>query len=182
MTIEPIAEHRLRVWLTEDDLEQWGLDAGPSPMGRVRRLVRQVCAAAGWPEGDRVTAELIPVDGGGLLLISPWTVEAGDAPAVYHLADGDALLDLILQWGYIEEQRPLCSLYARDGGYDLAVYADGPLSPRQQSLLWEYGTPAGSGAGAAARCGEYGTLIRAGSDLYFTERAPHPPERGDPWS
>ncbi len=179
MTVEPIANGRLRVWLTDEELEEWGLTDTQPSMRRVRRLVRQVSAAVGWTDPGRVTAELIPIQGGGVLLVSPWVLPPVDTPAVYHLSDGDALLDLIRRWGYIEEEtQPLCSLYANEGGYDLVVYPQQPLSHRRHCLLLEYGTPAGSGEGAAARCGEYGQLIRAGWML--TECAPTPPAHGDP--
>ena len=179
MTVEPIANGCLRVWLTDEELEQWGLTDTQPSIRRVRRLVRQVSAAAGWSDKGRVTAELIPIYGGGVLLVSPWVLPPVDTPAVYHLADGDALLDLIRRWRYIEEEaQPLCSLYTHEGGYDLVVYPQQPLSHRHHYLLLEYGTPAGSWEGAVARCGEYGRLIRAGWTL--TAREPTPPVPEDP--
>lgn len=179
MTVEPIENGCLRVWLTDAELEQWGLNRAEPSIRRVRRLIRQISAAAGWSDAHRVTAELIPIDSGGVLLVSPWTYPPTDTPSVYHLQDGDALLDLLRQWRYItDEDAPSCSLYEGEGGYHLVVYPQTPLSDRQQNLLLEYGTLLGEGEGAAARCGEYNVLIQAGWVL--TEPAPPLPERGDP--
>lgn len=178
MTVEPIENGCVRVWLTDTELQEWGLDQPQPSAGRIRRLIRQVSAAAGWSGPRRVTAELIPVDGGGVLLISPWVRSPADTPSVYHLQDGDTLLDLLRQWRYItEENLPSCLLYGGEGGYYLAVYPTEPLSDRRQHLLTEYGTLIGEGEGLAAHCGEYGTLIRAG---WLTEPAPPLPVLQDP--
>lgn len=175
MTVEPIANGCLRVWLTDEELEHWGLqESAPSP-GRVRRLVRRVTANVGWADTERVTAELIPVDGGGILLIGP-QVSVEDTPLVYRLQDEDALLDILRRWG--DDGAPLCSLYIRQGGYDWILYPDGPLSLRRQNLLAEYGSLIGCGAVAAARCEEYGQPVWAGAML--TARVPTPPEPQDP--
>ena len=180
MTVEPITNGCLRVWLTDEELEQWGL-TDHAAAGRIRRLVRRVSADAGWTESKQVTAELIPVEGGGVLLISP-RVPAEPSPLVYRFWDADALLDLIRHWDGTDEEQPLCSLYTYGKEYDLVVYAPQPLSLRQQYRLLEYGVPAGCGDVAAARCGEYGRLVQAGMDLsqLVTERAPMPPEPPDP--
>ena len=180
VTVEPIANGCLRVWLTDEEIEQWGL-AADAATGRIRRLVRRISAEAGWTEPIRVTAELIPVDGGGVLLISP-SVAAEETPLIYHLRDTDALLDLIRRWGRWDEPQPLCSLYTYGEEYDLVVYAQQPLTLRQQCLLLEYGDPVPGGDTAAARCGEYGRLVQAGMDLSLlvTECVPTPPEPPDP--
>ena len=174
MTVEAITEHRLRVWLTDDEMHQWGLTQETPAMGRVRRLVRQIATAAGWTERRRVTAELIPVEGGGLLLVSG-EVYASPQPLLYHLRDGDDLLDMMRRWKYISARPPLCTVYAYGRGYAVAVHPDEPLSLGQQSVLEEYGIPAGSGEGAVARLSEYGRLLGS-----FTGCAPTPPEPEDP--
>ena len=164
MTVESIANGCLRIWLTDEELEQWGLCAPQPPLRQVRRLVRRAAAAAGWSDTGRVTAELIPVHEGGVLLVSPLP-QPVDTPTVYHLQDGETLLELMRQWGYIQEVTPLCSLYEREEGYDLVFYDTAPLSLRQQYLLSEYGILMGTGEGMAARCGEYGEPLRVGWSL-----------------
>ena len=174
MTVEPIANGCLRVWLTEEELEHWGLQELTPSMGQVRRLVRRVTATVGWADTDEVTAELIPVEGGGVLVVSPRT-SAECTPLVYRLRDEDTLLDVLRQWG--ADEGPLCSLYIRQGGYDLVLYPAHPLSQRRQQLLTEYGSRIGDGEVTAARCAEYGQLVWAG--LTLTGRVPPPPEPQD---
>ena len=178
MTVEPIENGCLRVWLTDIELQEWGLDAPQPSAGRIRRLIRQISATAGWSGPRRVTAELIPVEDGGVLLVSPWVHSPADIPSVYHLQDGDVLLDLLRQWRYItDDEPPTCLLYGTEEGYCLTVYPTLSMSHRRQCLLTEYGTLIGEGEGVAAHCGEYGKLIRAG---WLTEPAPPPPEPQDP--
>ncbi len=169
--IEPIHDGCLRVWLAEEELEQWSLLDPHPDRRRIRRLVRRVLDAVGRDPG-RVTAELIPVMGGGVLLISPgWHREDGQ-PMVYRL-EGDALLELWERWP-TGEPGPVCALYEQGDAYWLAVYPDGPLSQRQQRLLSEYGPPIAGGEGAAAHAAEYGVLVGMGTLL--TAGEPRPPE------
>jgi len=178
VTVEPIENGCLRVWLTDTELREWGLDAPQPSAGRIRRLIRQISAAAEWSDTRRVTAELIPVEDGGVLLVSPWVRSPADTPSVYYLQDGDTLLDLLRQWRYItDDDPPTCLLYRAEKGYVLVVYPALSLSYRRQCLLTEYGTLIGEGEGVAAHCGEYGQLIRAG---WLTEPAPPLPEPQDP--
>ena len=177
MTVEPIANGCLRVWLTDDEMEQWGLSASEPPLTRARRLVRRVVATAGWPHTARVIAEVIPVDGGGVLLIQP-QLSPADTPLVYRLSDENALLDLLRHWGNTEGEDPLCSVYTDGGGYDLVVYATQPLCESRLYLLEEYAVGSEKGAVAAARCGEYGRPLWVGKAL--TTCVPPPPTSQDP--
>ncbi len=169
MNIEPIQGGCLRVWLAEEELQQWGLGE-VQDRRNIRRLVRQVLTAAGRRPG-RVTAELIPVLGGGVLLISPKLYPEVGQPAVYRL-QADDLLGLWERWPR-EESAPVCALYELGEEYRLAVYPDQPLSPTQMHLLLEYGTPLPGGEGAAAHAAEYGVLVGMGALL--TECEPDPP-------
>ena len=186
MKIEPISNGSLRIWLTEEETEQWGLhtaDKDLSPL--IRRLVRQALSVTGRRPSVRLLAEMIPVEGGCVLLVSPSLRPDERQPAVYRVPDEDALLLLREQWLRLEtcsaagsDLPPCLSLYARDGGYDLAVYPGAPLSQQQLHLLLEYGDLLGCGEGAVAHCAEYGRLLAAGE--VFTYRAPDPPAPGDP--
>ena len=171
MNIEPIQDGLLRVWLTQEELRQWGLSEESPDLRRVRRLVRRAMAAVGQRPG-KVTAEMIPVAGGGVLLISPKRYPEADQPVVYRL-DTDALLSLWEQWPE-EGPTPVCALYEMEEEYRLAVYPDEPLSLRQMRLLLEYGTPLAGGEGAAAHAAEYGTLVAMGELL--TARGHRPPD------
>lgn len=171
MNIEPIHDGLLRVWLTEEELPQWGLGEVPDRR-QIRRLVRRAMAAVGQRPGQ-VTAELIPVMGGGVLLISPRVHWEAGQPAVYCL-DAEALLDLWERWPK-EKPMPVCALYELGEEYRLAVYPEETLAPQQIHLLLEYGTPLAGGEGAVAHAAEYGTLVAMGN--LFTARERRLPER-----
>ena len=176
MKVEPIAGGCLRVWLTEAEMEEWGLSDGGQER-RVRRLVRQVTAAAGWSANAHLLAEMIDVEGGCLLLITPQE-EPSRYPAVYYLQDADDLLDLAHRWRRVSAEAPYITLYAAPTGYHLAVYADRPISEGHRCLLEEYGTLVGVGHGTVAHCGEYGEWLDAAT--LFTAPAPPLPVDGDP--
>ena len=175
MNIEPIQGGLLRVWLAEEELQQWGLLEREPSRRQVRRLVRQVLAAVGRRPGS-VSAELIPVQGGGVLLISPRIYPEAGQPVVYQL-EADALLALWERWPE-EGVLPVCALYELEEAYWLAVYPDEPLTSEQMRLLLEYGTPLAGGEGAAAHAAEYGTLVAMGALL--TAGGHHPPAASDP--
>lgn len=179
--IEPLATGSLRIWLSEEELNKWELDREePIRQPAVRRLVRQAFRRLNRRAPQRLLAELIPVDGGGVLLVSPVTYPHPKSPAVYHIADADELLELFRQWRMCADETPDpdCCLYEQEEGYDLAVYPLQPLSHRRQHLLAEYGTLLGSGEGIAAHCAEYGSLLAAGKLL--TAPGSAPPAPADP--
>ena len=182
MKIESISNGSLRVWLADEEIKEWGLAADEAASRRrVRRLVRQVLAAVGRRGTPHMQAEMIPITGGGVLLISPMVAPEAEQTAVYRIRDDNTLLSLTEQWRSVpEESQPHCSLYQREGGYDLVVYPDRSLSWRQMGLLLEYGEPLGCGEAIAARCGEYGTPVWSGAVL--TGREPHPPVCEDRWN
>lgn len=175
MHIEPIDGGSLRVWLSEEELQEWGLQAQTPDRRLVRRLVRQITETAGQPAG-KVTAELIPVMGGGVLLISGRVCIESGQPAVYRLVSEDALLDLWERWPK-KSPAPVSTLYEIGEDYWLAVYPDGPLTAEQRHLLLEYGIPLSGGEGAIAHAAEYGRVIAA--DV-LTAGVPDPPELSDP--
>lgn len=180
MKIEPIAEGRLRVWLTEEEAVRWRLDRQQPDRLGLRRLIRRVYGAAGYRPVDRLTAEMVPVAEGWLLLISPSAPEER-GPAVWYVDGPDALLTLLERWRRdTDATQPGCMLYEWGEGYCLVLYPDGPLPQRQSRLLAEYARPFGRGEAVAARVAEYGSLIVAGS--LFTDGGRRPPESAAPES
>lgn len=176
LKIEPIAGGRLRVWLTEAEVEEWGLSAHGQER-RIRRLVRHIAATAGWDDHSRLLAEMIEIEGGYLLLVTPQEAEQRQ-PLVYALARADHLLDLARRWRQTAGEPPYIALYTAPVGYRLAVYADAPLPEAYRRLLDEYGRRVGQGHGVVAHCGEYGVWLDAAA--LFTAPAPLPPVDGDP--
>ena len=166
----------LRIWLTEAETAE-------EPMDRrvVSRLVRRAMIAAGRRPMGRLMAEMIPVEGGSLLLVSPAGRPDSRQPAVYRLADEAALAGLARRWHSRRDRSdtpPCLSLYEGEGGYGLAVYPVTPLTAEELHLLLEYGTLWGCGEAAVAHWGEYGRLIAAGEVL--TAREPRQPVPEDP--
>lgn len=179
MRIEPIPGDCLRIWLAEEECEEWGLGSEPTDRRRFRRRLRSALATVGhrWPE--RLMAEVVPVEGGCLLLVTPQLWPDDNQPAVYGVPDEDNLLALMEQWQRgAEESQPTVSLYGVAEGYHLVVYPDGTLSQRQRHLLLEYATLEGCGEGAAAHSAEYGRGIATG--IRLTDRGRRPPEPWDP--
>lgn len=160
MQVEGIANGNLRIWLTDEEADAWGLTEGCRQ--GIRRLVRRALTAAGQRLTARVTAEMIPVEGGCVVLVSPM-VHKRRQPTVYRV-DAAALAQVNARWHPLWETT--AQVYALDGAY--CVVADGEA----EGLLREYGCPVGYGEGAAAHAAEYG-------QWQFTVPVPALPERGD---
>ena len=162
MKIEPISNGNLRIWLAENEIEEWGLE--DSHGKGVRRLVRHALSAIGRCPTARVWAELIPVEGGWMLLVSP--AVHNRYPMVYAVAT-EMLPQVYARW------RPAVAetaqVYAVEEGYHVVLYGE-----RSDTLLREYGTPLGSGEGVAAHTAEYGRWVGE-----ITAPAPQLPARED---
>lgn len=157
MKIEPISNGNLRIWLAEEEIEAWGLEEGYG----VRRLVRRALAAVGRRPTTHIGAEMIPVEGGCVVLVSPITPSR--LPIVYAVEAG-ALSGVCDRWPQLSTQA--AQVYAMEDGYRIIAYGDDA-----EYLLREYGYPVGYGEGVAAHVAEYGQL--------FTVLAPAPPEQKD---
>jgi hypothetical protein len=158
--VEPISNGNLRIWLSQEEVDKQDCE------GDVWLCLRQVLRAAQSRLsrlGMHILAELIPVAGGWVLLLSAGRDLPLGGPTVYRIADVGALCRLAEQW----DASPIAhtSLYEADGGYDLAVYPAPRLSRRQTALLREYGTPIGHGEAAVACAAERGRLLAAGDAL-----------------
>ena len=130
MKIESIDGGNLRVWLSDEEMHHWSLDQTVPERSRLHRLVRRVVTAAGRRPG-RVSAELIPVAGGGVLLLSPRRHPAGKWPGIFRFEDEEALLDLLALWHRGADAIPLCGVYAIRDTYYLAVYPEEKMTDAQ---------------------------------------------------
>ena len=142
--IESIANGNLRIWLAEDEIEEWGLQ-GEGEDG-VRRLVRRALAAVGRRHTARVWAEMIPVEGGCVLLVSP-TVHRHRLPAIFSVT-AEALAEIYVRWRGERAQ-----IYTVEDEYRIVSYSE------DEYLLCEYGTLWGRGEIAAAHTAEYGRWV-----------------------
>ena len=160
MNIEPISNGNLRIWLAEKEIEEWGLE--DTHGDGIRRLVRRALSATGRRHTARMCAEMIPVEGGCVVLVSP-AVHNRPQPTVYRV-EADALSQVNARWH--PRWETTAQVYELDGAYYVA--ADGEA----EGLLREYGCPVGYGEGAAAHAAEYG-------QWRFTVPAPRLPESED---
>lgn len=185
--VETIAGSRLRVWLTDEELEKWGILPQDRPDSRqnARRLVRRALHIARWCPAATLLAEVFPVDGGCVMLLSVPSKEDSVTPAVYRLADADTLCALAERWCHLPPESggmPGIVLYEREEGYDLAVSPVEPLSHPRRRLLEEYGFPLGVGQAAVAAAAEYGRVLGTGNVLErlgLTVPVPLPPVSED---
>lgn len=161
MNIEPISNGNLRIWLAEDEMEEWGLEDGRED--GIRRLVRRALSATGQRLTSRTWAEMIPVEGGCVVLVSPM-VHKSRQPAVYAV-EAEMLAQVCARWRPSWEKT--AQVYGMEDGYHVVLYGE-----EGDPLLREYGHPIGHGEGVAAHTAEYGEWL-------FTMPAPGPPERGD---
>ncbi|MBQ7088932.1 MAG: hypothetical protein IJN04_04740 [Clostridia bacterium] len=164
MTVEPIENGNLRIWLADNEMEEWGLtDSQPK---RVRRLVRRALSAVGRRPAPRMWAEMIPVDGGCVVLVST-EGPRHTRPTVYaveaeHLAEVTARLRL--------PEGDTAQVYAVEDGYHVVVCSE---EEGCDALLCEYGRLLGYGEAVAAHTAEYGEWI-------LTMPAPASPTGADP--
>lgn len=182
MKVEPISNGNLRIWLSQEELDKQGHE------GDVRLCLRQVLQTAQSRLsrlGKHILAELIPVAGGWVLLLSARRSSFAVGPTVYRIADVGTLYRLAECWTAVSAKVPPSGhtcLYETDGGYDLAVYPVPRLDRRLAALLRQFGTPIGRGEAAVACAAEHGRLLAAGDalgKLVLTEREPRPPETSD---
>ena len=163
MTIEPISNGNLRIWLAEKEIEEWGLTQGRPEA--VRRLVRRALSAAGRRPTTRAWAEMIPVEGGCVVLVST-EIHRRTHPAVYAVEEGvmqDVAARLRLSAGEVAQ------VYEMEKTCYVLLFSEGDGA---DALLREYGRPIGCGEALAAHIAEYGRWL-------FTMPAPEIPTHED---
>ncbi len=182
MKVEPISNGNLRVWLSQEELEEHTRE------GEAYTYLRQVLQTAQSRLrrlGKHILAELIPVAGGWVLLLSARRSQPAVGPTVYRIADVSTLYRLAERWVSLSASAPTSvrtCLYETDGGYDVAVYPTPRLDRRRAMLLKEFGTLIGRGEAAAACAAEHGCLLAAGdafNALLLTAREPRLPTPSD---
>lgn len=168
--VEPISNGNLRIWLSDEDL--CGSDAERSDNAEnTWRLLRRVLQAAQMRLGHlgkHILAEIIPVAGGCVLLLSARKTVLTGGPLVYHIQSLDELYRLAERWIALPQREHTSSrnsLYEAQDGYDLVIYPAVQLTRRQTLLLREYGVPIGRGEVAAAAAAEHGRLLVAANAL-----------------
>ena len=162
MKVEQIANGNIRVWLSEEELRRWRLyPPGEDARRMAGRLVRRVLQEVPRP-AERMQAELIPVEGGGVLVVSPAQFSSG-SPLVFRLQDEETLGEFTSRWQRMpdEELASYC-VYRVDDWVYLVLYPVCTPSLRQKYLLAEYGELMGRGDVWAAYLAEHGHPVTAG--------------------
>ncbi len=186
MKMEPLQDGCLKIWMTEADMQHWGLQFDRMHAGdeATKRAMLKLIALA----HDRhvlhttydLTVEALPLTDGCLLLLSPTApLKRLPPPTVYTFDDADALLQFgHALTGLSESAFPPASLYEFDDRYRLIVYAGfEPLRPFRR-LLSEFAWPINT---STAHTEEHGRALAIGNALQLlTVRGSDSPTRSDP--
>lgn len=192
MKMEPLKNGSLKIWMTDTDMQHWGLQfeqMGSHDEATRRAALRLIAVARDRrllsTEGA-LTMEALPIRNGCLLLITPHRDPLLRLPppaTVYCFHAADDLLQLADSLRYIKAQTlPPASLFRWQSGYRLIVYHDATTHTVCRRQLCEYAEPL-DGVLAVARTSEYGKAICIGdalSRLCLTAHATPPPTPTDP--
>ena len=190
MKIESLISGDLRIWMTDRDLDRWGLclddlqTASRSADRTVRRLLGVARQRIPFCSSGTVTVEILPVEGGLVFVFSaPPCVPLPPVPRVYTLATADDVLQLgEALSGFADNRPPYASLYRQGDGYLLIVYPGMGEGGGYRRVIGEFGTPFGEGAAAVARVEEYAHPIVLGDALHrlITAHGSRPPTQPHP--
>lgn len=189
MKIEPLGSGALKIWMSEEELERWGLNfesLGTDKVRTQRALIKLLGIAKQrllvCPE-EEMRVEIVALQSGYLFLITPekngWSPVC--KPKIYAIANAEELLRLgetLAANGF--KDLPLSSLYEWDKEYRLIVYGTYQKQSNESRILTEFAQCIGEGDGAAAFLEEHGIPIIQGTALHrlcaaYESRLPTPP-------
>lgn len=193
MKMEPLKNGSLKIWMTEEDMQHFGLqfEHMSAHNEATRRAVSRLISVARdrhlLHTGGELTLEALPLGNGCLLLVTPRCGEPLfplPQPAVYHLQNADDLLQLTDGLRLLPTNTlPAASLFAWPTGYRLIVYPHKTKScHRCCQLLCEYAQPINDPL-AVAHTEEHGTALCIGNAfrrLRLTTLATSQPTPPDP--
>lgn len=175
MKIEPLNSGALKIWMSEEELERWGLSfesLGTDKVRTHRALIKLLEIAKrrliACPE-EELRVEIIALQSGCLFLITPekdvWQPVC--SPKIYAIADAEELLRLGENLAATHrEELPLSSLYEWDKEYRLIVYGACRKQNDEWRILSEFAQCVAEGNGAAAYLEEHGVPIIQGTALH----------------
>lgn len=173
MKIESLGCGRLKIWMSERDMNRWGLrfermDAQDTATRAAITKMLTVARQRDYPSAaEDLTVEAVPVEGGCVFLFTPRRPRPlfrMPPVQIYTISSADTLLRL---GDALRRQSPLplSSLYRMGEEYRLLVYPALFPSALDRRLLAEYTDWAGEGAAAAAWVEEHGTPVAVGNAL-----------------
>ena len=160
----------LTLLLSDEELSGLGLSfeeldyQSPKTRRMLHTLLQLARRETGYAPEGALLIEALPLEGGCLLLVTPegsHPLPEAEAPVVFFVADGDALLQIAAAWP--AGPHPLgegSSLYRGEEGFWLILYG-GAGSP----ALFECAEELADGEGAAAFAAEHGTPLFIGDAL-----------------
>ena len=160
---------RLRIWLSDAELKQWGICYERLGESRIEtdRLLRRILSAARQCGGLRrhLSVEAFPVAGGCILLVCDDDSIHPGGPLVCRIPRLEELYALAECWRASGEPAPVSTLYEWNEEYLLVLYPVPSFTAGQQAMLREYSQSISYGDAAAAMAAEHGRLLAAGHAL-----------------
>ncbi len=186
MKMEPLRGGSLKIWMTDADMQQWGLrfdlmSARDIPTQRaLMRLITVARERKILNVDSDIAVEALPIDGGCLFLLTPLHTAAltrVPEPTVYTVHTADDLLDFGNGLSHIEtDTLPSASLFGWQTQYRLIIYADKPLTATCRRLVDEFCDKTAKGRAAIAHTEEHGRALLVGNALHrlqLTARGSH---------
>ena len=172
MKIESLKSGDLRIWMTDHELERWGLElydlyeATPSADRAVRRLLSVARQRIPFRSFGTVRVETLPVQGGVFFLFIPQHVYAS-APAarLYGLSSAEDVLRVAYCLAQTPQRLPYASLYVDGDRFYLVVYPLPGDTRRIYQLLSEFGYTTRADAATVAYMEEHTRPLAVGDAL-----------------
>lgn len=175
MKMEPLRGGCLKIWMTQADMQHWGLqfdrmDARDEATRRaVLRLITVARERLALGAISELTVEALPIDGGCLLLLTPLDAAPlfrRSEPVIYTVRSADDLLCLGRGLCRLPASAlPSSSLFGWERGYRLIVYPDATTGTACRRLLSEFSEATAKGRAAAAYTEEHGEPLLIGDAL-----------------
>ena len=175
MKMEPLNSGCLKIWMTHAEMERWGLSFDTMDIHdtatryAICKLLKIARRRHDFATEDGLTVEVLPVDTGCLLLLTPSHLPLDSPtaqPTVYLIETSDDLLNLGYSLSHLSPTvLPSASLFATENRYHLILYSDGLATAPCERLISEFGERVAGGFAAAAYVEEHGRTLAIGDAL-----------------
>lgn len=177
MKMEPLKSGRLKIWMTQSDMQRFGLSfdtmntRDAATRHAVLRLLNIAKQRHAFFACDGLTVEALPISEGCVLLLTPGGHRRAYTPAkptVYTIRNADDLLRFGNSLSRVPRHKlPAASLFGWEQEYRLILYADTDALTAEpcNRLLLEFAEPIANGYSAAAYTEEHGRALAVGNAL-----------------